>query len=374
VSRSPRISRHRFCALLFPLVLLTACNVSRRPNDPRLEWDYAVATATADRKSTAKPLPSVELRAEEASLGAVVRDIAVQAGVTVVYPDEFEHLTFTGELHDPAESILDAVARQHELRFALNNGVGLIGKPLPDDRQVAAIRTWIPEPAKTVNPLLSEGGKCTESGGWLFVADRAENVSKVLRAVGELRPKSYLVQILETYQSDSFDVGVTVSTSLLTGWANPFDRFNSTVQASLESRGAYLGRTWLGFVSEGRVFAFFQGIREKRTTTTILPQNPQLLQSEDFLQVGWKFDITVVDGLATGAVRYDAEGQQYTVPFSVPNPGLYLINSAAITTRDASIGVPATAWTSSRLHRSIWLRYFTPADLLTYPQMSPSSN
>lgn len=303
----------------------------------------------------------------------------MQSGVTVVYPDDFERLTFTGELHGPAESILDAVARQHELRFALNNGVGLIGKPLPDDRQVAAIRTWIPDPAKTVNPLLSEGGKCTESGGWLFIADRSENVSKVLRALTDLRPKTYLVQVIELFQSDSFDAGLTLSTSLSApGWSSPFDHFNATVQASMEDRGSYLGRTWLGFVSEGKAFQFFQGTREKRSTTTVLPQNPQLLQSENYFQVGWKFDVTVVDGLASGEVRYDAEGQQYTVPFSVPNPGLYLINTADVATRDASLGIPSTAWSSSRLRRSIWLRYFTPNELLTFPpiglspQMTPS--
>lgn len=312
----------------------------------------------------------MHLVGDRAPLGVVLREIARQASISIVYPEAFESQEYTGSLTGPADALLDAIARRSELRFSLNNGVGYIGKPLPEDRSVGVLRSWMPDTDKLISPLLSEGGKVTTGGGFSFISDRSETVYRIISAFAQARPRIYCVQVLELFTSDTFDASLSI-----TSGSNPDvfairtkdEGFFAEISASVKSSGAYLGRSWTGLITEGRVFKFSQGAAEKRTESVFQTSTP-VIQNETFVSTGWHFDIEINSGAASGSIYQDAtDQQQYSIPFQTSRPGLFLVNSAQLNTIDRQAGLPQSFARSGAFNRHLWLRYAIAGSLIDSP-------
>ena len=346
-------------------VLLSGC-APRHTDDPRLEWAYATAPEVPGEPVKAGALPRVQLRTERAHLGAVIRDIARQAGITAIYPASFDDMDFTGEIDGPGDAVLDALARRADLRFQLNAGVGLIGKPVPGDRSVAVLRVPFPDASKVIQPLLSEGAKVSETSGWIFVTDRAEILQKIVAAVQSMRPRSYAVQLLEVYVLDGFNASLTSALTLELKGTTLTGLLDSQVSAALLDEGAYLGRTWTGVISEGKKFAFFVGGSENRTQT--LANDHVLATNTLVVQTGWHFEVSEYDRGLEGSVFQDGtDATQYRVDFSLPSPGLYLVHASDLAQRHVGWGFPSLFHTTSRTKRYVWVRYQPLGTLLDLP-------
>ena len=303
-------------------------------------------------------------------MGVVLREIAKQSAISIIFPEAYETQTYTGLLAGPADALLDAIARLNDLRFSLNNGVGYIGKPLPEDRSVGVLRTWFSDTAKLIEPLLSEGGKVTSSGGYTFISDRSETVYRILSAFSDAKPKIYCVQVLEIYTSEAFDSSLSVTNGTIPNQLtlrSASSGFDAQVTASISDRGAYLGRTWTGLVTEGKVFKFSQGTAEKRTES-LFQQSTPIIQNETFVSTGWHFEIEINSGAASGQIFNDATDQpQYSVPYQTSSSGLFLLNSAHLDTIDRQAGLPQSFARSGSFHRHIWLRYALAGTLIDSP-------
>ncbi|HEX2657218.1 MAG TPA: hypothetical protein VHU40_03055 [Polyangia bacterium] len=314
----------------------------------------------------AAALPHVQLRASKAFLGAVVRDIARQAKITVIYPVAFDSTEYTGDLAGAADAILDALARRSDLRFQFSDGVGLIGKPVPGDRAVAVLRVPFADAARVVQPLLSEGSRVTESSGWLFMTDRTEVLQKVVAAIHDMRLRSYAVQLLELFTTDGFAADIAGSAKLNLSGHSLSSIFDSQVSASLLDQGAYLGRTWTAVVSEGDKNQFFVGGSERRDSTTA--NDKFLSTSTNVVQTGWHWDFTVQEGRLLGSISYDAtDAMQYRVDTALPSPGLFLVHSSDVSEKAAGWGFPRLFSRSSRTKRWIWVRFSPLGNLLQAP-------
>jgi hypothetical protein len=333
----------------------------------QLDWEYATKTQPPSPSLRNSALPTVTLSSRGASLGSVCREIATQASISIVFPQSFDTEKYTGDLSGSADALLDAIARRSELRFTLQNGVGLIGKPLPEDRSIAVFRLWLPDPEKTIQPLLTDGGKITISGGWVFVSDRSENVFRLMSAIQGIQTRAYAVQVLEVYTDETFNAGATLSNSRSDYlWSNDLG-FSAQLQASAENEGSYIGSSWTGIVSEGQKFQFFQGSSENRNQT-IVTKDSQVLTNVNVVQTGWHFSIDVSDGTSLGEISADATDQpQYTVPFSTPGPGLYLVNSSRMEVDSRTLGFPTSQLSRGTYIRHIWLRYKPLGTLLNLP-------
>ena len=354
-------------------ISLAGCKVRPEPVDvPTLEWEYTIKSAGADTSIKSTSLPVVTLVADGASLGFVIRQIAKQAQICVIYPEAFDDLKYSGNINGPADAILDAIARRNDLRFSLSNGVGYIGKPLPEDRAVIAFRSWLPDPTDFIQPLLSDGGKVTSSGGWVFVADRAEVIYRLTSTIADSKPRIYAVQVLEIFTSDSYDYSSSAGNYLAQGRLeySPEVGFAALIKASASNSGAFIGRSWTGLVTEGKTFKFLQGSAERRTESVFQSSTP-VIQNESFVTTGWHFEIQINAGSSSGEVYQDAtDSQQYRLPFATANPGLFLINSAQLTSIDKSVGLPSSYARQSKLRRNLWLRYHLVGDLINKPLKS----
>ena len=311
-------------------------------------------------------LPNVQLRVERAQLGAVVREISRQSGTTVIYPENYDAKEISGVFNGPADSILDALARREDLRFQLTNGVGIIGKPLPDDRTIAAIRVSFDEPATIIQPLLSDGGKVSYAGGVVLISDRSETVQRVVAALQTVKPRLYVVQLLEIFTTHGFNVSASIQAKGSALAPPVTDVFNAQISAALDYNDAFLGRTWTSVISDGRIYKNFLGGTETRQTS--VTGDRFVTNSISTIQTGWHLEAQILDNRVFGVVYQDAtEDTNYRIEFSAPRPGLYLVHASDISSRGLKLGFPSTNIKSNHLKRYIWIRYLALGTLAQSP-------
>lgn len=327
-----------------------------RNSDPRLEWAYSIGPDYSSDVSKSGIIPSVHLRVVRAQLGAVIREISSQSALTVIYPENYDAKEISGNFDGPADSILDALARREDLRFQLTNGVGIIGKPLPDDRTIAAIRVTFEDPVPSIQPLLSDGGKVSYAAGVVLISDRSETVQRVVAALQAIKPRLYVVQLLEIFTNQGFNVSASIE-GRGSAFAPPLnDVFNSQVSAALDYNDSFLGRTWTSVISDGKIYKNFLGGTETRKTSTV--GDRFVTDVTTTVQTGWHLDAQILDNRVSGFIYQDASDDiNYRIEFSVPRPGLYLVHSSDISSRGLKLGFPSSSVRNAHLKRYIWIRY-----------------
>lgn len=340
------------------LLVSLGCRQTRdQSSDPRLDFFYSVAAAKKTDATTLEALPIVEVASDGAMLGAVVRDLALQAGISLIYPQDWETTPYTGNLRGSADVVLDSLSRLHDVRFTVQGGVGFIGKPLPDDRTIGVVQTTLSEPERVLQPLMSETGKITSSGGWIFLSDRAEIVMRVLSAMKKVIPRTYCVQLLETLVDQNQFAGLTVQLSPTITAYRTLSLYDRIVDASLSDSGAFLGRSWLGVVGEGREYKQFSGQTESREKVILTADN-QVIKDSTAIQTGFRLNYHIASGILTASISQDSsEDLNYAIETELPRPGLYLVHASVVKAETRTFGVPASSYRFRDLRRYIWIRY-----------------
>jgi hypothetical protein len=287
-----------------------------------------------------------------------------QVGISVVYPESLDGVHYTGSLSGPVDTILDMIARRHDLRVNITNNVAFIGRSLPEDRSIASVRTWLPEADKVVQPLLSESGHVSFSSSYLFITDRAENISKVLNAVS-VNPSQFAVQVLEVYIDNNFQSSFSIANGLdnSKGWSIS-SNLENLLSLSLSDSGVYVGRSQFVVAVEGSKVDTFIGTSEQISTVTAIPNNSSVFSTSSTNQVGWRFQFIINAGVLSGSVSNNNGSDQYSFPFSLVSPGTYLVSSSFVRSTDRHWGLPSSGFSSDLLRRAIWLRYYE-SDLLS---------
>lgn len=295
----------------------------------------------------------------------------MQAGISLIFPQDWTERKYSGNLNGPADVILDGLARLHESRFSYQAGVGFIGKPIPDDRSIAVLQSTFPDPEKVIQPLLSDTGKVTSATGWVFISDRSEIIQRVSRSLKKVIPKTYVVQMLETLVDNSLNARLFVAPSnTLKGYATT-DVFNRVIDASIADQGAFIGRSWLAVVGEGRPYEQFLGQTEQRNKSTITTDN-QVVTDTQYIQTGFKLTYSIASSILTVKITQDStDDLQYTVETELPRPGLYLIHQSHIKSQKGVFGFPENMHASRTLRRYVWIKY-SEIGTLSYGSPTPA--
>jgi len=340
------------------LLAALGCRLHRDPKtDPRIDFYYAVSTAPPEKTQQVERLPMVELAATDAELGAVVRELAKQAGITVVYPQQWQDMKWTGEIKGACDVVLDALARSYALRFTWSSGIGFIGTPIAEDRTIGVVQSSLTDPERVLQPLLSETGKVTSGLGWIFLADRNENVLRVITALKQMKQKFYVVQLLETLVDDNQSASLSVQQSnTLEKYLNT-NLYDRQIEASLTDSGAFLGRTWLTVIGEGREFSNFLGQTELREKVIITADN-QIIRENVYVQTGLKITYKIQGGSCQFTLMQDStDNSQYSTQGELPQPGLFLVHTSAIKSEYRQAGWPQSSYRHRNAMRYVWIRY-----------------